>query len=74
MLYGNLSTLHTHSYLMFLMVNTSPTIVLSGCNFTGYSLNFTSSAVGQAKRDVIEEKYVAQNALEGLDLDDIFED
>ena len=56
------------------VVNTSPTIVLNGCNFTGCSLNFTGGAVGQAKRDVIEEKYVAQNSLEGLDLDDIFED
>lgn len=33
------------------VVNTSPTIVLSGCNFTGCSLNFTDGAVGQAKRD-----------------------
>ena len=57
------------------VVNTSPTIVLSGCNFTGCSLNFTDGAVGQAKRDhVIGQKYVAHNALEGLDLDDIFED
>ena len=30
-----------------LVVNTSPTIALSGCNFTGCSVNFVGDAVGQ---------------------------
>ena len=58
----------------FSVVNISPTTVLSACNFTGCSLNFTGGAVDQAKRDVIEEKYVAENDFEGLDLDNIVGD
>ena len=51
------------------VVNTSPTIVLSGCTFTGCSFNFTGGTVSQAKKDVVEEK-----CLEGLDVDNIFGD
>ena len=56
------------------VVNTSPTIVLSGCNFTGCSINFAGGAVGQTNREVAKEKCIAEKCLEGLDLDDIFGD
>ena len=61
------------------MTNPSPTVVLSGCNFTGCSINFTGGDVSQTKTDVsqsnsdvIEEKYYTEDIIEGLDLD-IFE-
>ena len=56
------------------VVNTSPTIVLSRCNFTGCSINFASGAIGQTKTKVANEKCVAEKCLEGLDLDDTFGD
>ena len=51
-------------------VNTSPTIVLSGCNFTGCSINFSGNAASQTKKDVVKEKCIAEKCLEGLDVDD----
>ena len=54
-----------------LVVNTSPTIVLSGCNFTGCSVNFVG---GETKREVANEKCIAEKCLEGVHLDDIFGD
>ena len=49
-------------------------IVLSGCNFTGCSVNFVGGAVGQTKREVANEKCIAEKCLEGVDIDDIFGD
>ena len=57
-----------------LVVNTSLTIVLSECNFTGCSINFVGGAVGQTKREVVNKKCIAEKCLEGVDLDDIFGD
>ena len=56
------------------VVNTPPKIVLSGCNFTGCSINFSGDAASQTKKDVVEEKCIAEKCLEGLDVDDIFGD
>ena len=56
------------------MTNPFPIVVLSGCNFTGCSINCTGGAVSQTKTDqsnsdVIEEKYYTEDIIEGLDLD-----
>ena len=44
---------------------------LSGCNFTGCSVNFVG---GETKKEVANEKCIAEKCLEGVHLDDIFGD
>lgn len=52
---------------------TSPTIVLSGCSFTGCSITFSGSSMSPTKTQVTEEEYVGE-VLQGLDVTDVFAD
>ena len=48
-------------------IQTPPTIVLNGCNFTGCSVSFSRSSFNTQKEDT-------KDLLQGLSYDDIFED
>ena len=51
-------------------VNTPPSILLSGCTFTGCSISFAGNAVNNNNND----NQVAEETLQGLSYDDVFED
>ena len=50
-------------------VYTPPSILLSGCTFTGCSISFAGNAVNNNNNN----NQVAEEALQGLSYDDVFE-
>jgi len=53
----------------------NPTFILNDCTFSGSSVSFAGTTMQQTKAiDEVNEQYIFQETLHGVNLDDIFDD